>query len=212
MTKNDSVDISEFESLRQEIINRTTLAYTLIPLQLTALGAGISFSGRTHHIFAGLSITSSLLWLFWLEHTGQIFRIGAYISIELRPRFTESYGRNALGWESFWRRIDPETGTDARQPKKRRSLLAQPGPADWYVALLFGGVTPLLLAIYFWSSALDPHGMTIWVWLASASAIAFWLFSLSRFLHYVRTVKNLTAMINAHVDHEQSAPTGRSSG
>lgn len=203
-SSDNSVDISEFESLRREIANRTTLAYTLVPLQLTALGAGLSFAGRSHHIFAGLSVISSLLWLFWIEHTGQIFRIGAYISIELRPRLAARFGPDALGWETFWRRVDPTTGTDARPREKRRSLLAQPGPADWYVSLLFGGVTPLFLAIYIRSSALSPQGITVWVWLASLSAIAFCVFSLIRFLQYVRTVRNLTRMISEHEDRHET--------
>lgn len=202
----DAIDISEFESLRREITNRTTLAYTLVPLQLTALGAGLSFVTRSHHIFAGLSVTSSLLWLFWIEHTGQIFRIGAYISIELRPRLAASLGSEVLGWETFWRRVDPETGTNAQRSKPRRSWLAQPGPADWYVALLFGGVTPLLLAIYVRSSALMAQGITIWVWLATLSAVGFWCFSLTRFLQYVRTVQNLTRMISEHEDR-RAAPS-----
>jgi len=64
-------EIAEFEGLRQEIGIRITISYTLVALELAALGTGLSLAGKTTQVLGGLAAISSLLWLYWIDNSAQ---------------------------------------------------------------------------------------------------------------------------------------------
>ncbi len=106
-----SIHLAEYASLRQEIDNRTRLANQLVFSQLTVLGAGMAVfdvdKAFVQDVLLGLAAISACLWLFWLDHLRQIFKIGAYIGLRLAP-ILQGFDARALGWEKFLREIDSD--------------------------------------------------------------------------------------------------------
>src|SRR5215217_4678149 len=93
-----TVDLIEYANLRNEINNRTQLSAGLVGLNLAALGAGISIIRHVPDIVVALAGVSSFLWLLWIDHTSQIYKIAAYIGLCLAPRLREGT-EELLGWE-----------------------------------------------------------------------------------------------------------------
>jgi hypothetical protein len=83
-----TVALSEYDSLRSEINNRTTLAYTLISLELAAVGAGLSVITKLPDVLLGLAAVSCFLWLFWVDHAGAVYKLASYIALELAPKLS----------------------------------------------------------------------------------------------------------------------------
>jgi len=100
-----AVDLSEYEQLRNEINNRTQLSAGSIALQLAALGAGLSVLKDFPDVVVALAMVSSFLWLLWIDHTSQIYKIAASIGLRLAPRLRER-NLELLGWEHFMRTLD----------------------------------------------------------------------------------------------------------
>jgi hypothetical protein len=100
-----TVLLCEYEQLRNEINNRTQLSGGLVALQLAALGAGLSVLDKFPEAVVALATVSSFLWLLWIGHTSQIYKIAAYIGLRLAPQLREG-DEVLLGWEHFMRTID----------------------------------------------------------------------------------------------------------
>jgi hypothetical protein len=105
-------DLVEYDRLRQEVDNRTQIAYGLVGLDLTALGLGLAASGSLPEVIIGLAVVSAFLWMLWVNNVGQVWKIAAYTEIALGPRVRQSHP-DALGWEWFLRQLD-RGGEDAR--------------------------------------------------------------------------------------------------
>jgi hypothetical protein len=145
----NSVDLVEFDRLRQEIDNRTQIANGLVGLQLTALGAGFTVFHAYPDVVIGLAVVSAFLWLLWIDHAGQIWKIAAYLSIDMAHRLRAS-SPGALGWESFYRRLDLG-GADARAVLRLPSngsdlVLPRTSNISLYISFVFGGTPVVLLA------------------------------------------------------------------
>src|SRR5437588_4804255 len=95
----NDVDLVEFQRVRAEIDNRTTISETIIVGHITALGTGLSLSGKVPDVLLALSYVSSLLWLSWLAHTRQIYKLSGYVATQLGPRFPHPPVKRALYWE-----------------------------------------------------------------------------------------------------------------
>lgn len=100
-----SIHVTEYESLRREIETRATLPSSLIALELSALGFGLAAAQTRIDLYAGLAFLSIIFWLFWLDHTEQIWKMATYIAIRLRPTLADM-APGALGWEPFLRELD----------------------------------------------------------------------------------------------------------
>lgn len=199
-----AVDIAEFEALRQEINSRLNISYSLLAIELAALGAGISVVERFPQALTGLAIVSTLLWLFWTENSVQKQRLGAYIALDLAPRINETEDREALRWEAFMRRL-ARGGVDAApllsgaSPRAGRVVHAAAG-TDWYTAALFGGTPPLLILLYAFG---NPHdGAGEWLLLASTTVLTMLLWGygvvcFARFNRLVHAVADAIAMRDA---------------
>jgi hypothetical protein len=190
-----TIDIAEFEALRQEINSRLNVSYSLLALELAALGAGISVADKFPQALSGLAIVSSLLWLYWTDNSVQIQRIGAYIALDLAPRINEREDREVLRWEAFMRRLI-RGGQDAAallfgdSPPAGRVIPAAFG-TDWFTAALFGGSPPLLILLYAFGDSHDSAGA--WLLLASATVVTMPLWGygavcLARFNHLKHSV------------------------
>jgi hypothetical protein len=199
------VGIAEFEGLRHEIMNRITISFTLMALELAALGTGLSVAAKTTQIMVGLAAVSSLLWLYWIDNSIQLQRLGLYIAIELAPRISEIEGRPVLGWEIFFRKL-LKGGRDAsellfntEQARGDKGIALGAGAsADWYTLILFGGSTPLLTVLYLVSYVSSKRGADALVWLAAVAVLLVWVFAVSRFINFMRTLRVFSEAIDLH--------------
>lgn len=156
------VDIVEFERLREEIDNRTQISNNLIVAYITALGAGFAFFDKVgEDLFLGLAAISIFLWLMWIDHTAQIYKIGSYIGRRLAKRISETHPEG-FGWEKYLRVIDPG-GSEATRELYGREVKERTLPSmgtrniSSYIMLLFGVPAPLLIVMYF-LHLLSKHG------------------------------------------------------
>jgi hypothetical protein len=201
-----AIALSEYENLRSEINNRTTLAYTLISLELAAFGAGISFINNVPDVLLGLAAVSSFLWLFWIDHAGAVYKLASYIALELSPKLSTTAGGPVLEWEYFLRRLnkDRETARATLYPQGATNQGAYIQPttaADRYTMLLFGGSAPILIVGYLVTIlGRANHRSAVVIWLSAAAAAALWLFALIRFLGFRRMVEDLGRAILARGD------------
>lgn len=85
MAEDVALDVAELQALRQEIASHFTLSTTLMALELAAFGSSLSLVDKSTYILPVLAVISSFLWLLWIDHSTQILKIAAYISIDLAP-------------------------------------------------------------------------------------------------------------------------------
>jgi hypothetical protein len=100
-------------------------------------------------VVVALAAVSSFLWLLWIDHTSQIYKIAAYIGLRLAPRLRDR-DAGLLGWEHFMRILNQggeKAAIALRRPSEEIKLLRTESIGR-FVSLLFG-VTPLLLIVGF---------------------------------------------------------------
>lgn len=145
------LDIVEFERLREEIDSRTQISNNLVIAYFTALGAGFAFFDKVGgDLFLGLAMISILLWLMWMDHTTQIFKIGSYIGLKLASRIQQN-NPGALGWEKYFRIIDTggdEAAHELGVPSKELLPIMGAKNINYYIFLLFGAPTLGMLGLY----------------------------------------------------------------
>ncbi len=134
--------LSEYQALREEILSRTQLGNALVTIELTAIGIGVATFHSAPEVLIGLAIASSLLWLLWIDHASQVWKIAMYISRHLAP-LVEASAPNALKWEDFLRQFDYQ-----RPGQRSRFLGAKTRSISTYMTLIFGVAGPLLLVGY----------------------------------------------------------------
>ncbi len=186
-----TVNLCEYEQLRSEINNRTNLAAGLIAIQLAALGAGLSILNDLPDIVVALAIISSLLWLMWIDHASQVYKIAAYISLYLAPRLREG-DETVLGWESFMRKFDQggQQAADALyQGLVSKHIKVLPtSTIGGFISGLFGASAPLLISGFVfsmyeelakWSSILSLRGVLVIL------ATMVWLYAWSKYRLFV---------------------------
>ncbi|MDX6307889.1 MAG: hypothetical protein QOI06_935 [Nocardioidaceae bacterium] len=182
-----SIRLSEYEALRREIEMRATLASSLVALELSALGIGLVSAGETLDLYPGLGFLSTMLWLFWLDHTEQIWKLATYISVRLRPSL-QSVAPRSLDWERFLRELDAQ--------KAVRST----NYAAFYITLLFAVVPPLLTAVYVVriveagtsAEAVAPVRLVV-----AVVVIAFWVFGMTQFREFNRSRRHMDERISS---------------
>lgn len=182
-----SIRLSEYEALRREIEMRATLSSSLVALNLSALGIGLVAAGDTIDLYAGLGFLSAILWLFWLDHTEQIWKLATYISIRLRPPL-QSVAPGSLDWEPFLRKLDAE--------KTVRST----NYAAFYITLLFAVVPPLLTAVYVVRAVqarAEAGAVTSLRLVAAGAVVAFWVFALIQFRQFNRSRRHMDDLIRS---------------
>jgi hypothetical protein len=195
------VILKEFEILRSEVNSRTTLAYGLITLQLAALGTGISFIGKFPDVLLGLAAVSCFLWLYWVDHAGQVYKIAAYAARVLAPRLSALTDERVLGWERYLRELeDPKKSTAALYglaSQGRRAFIQRATAADWYSALLFGLTAPGLVVAYISTVLHVDHRLAMHVLVEATLVGVLWLLALWRFVSFKRTVQSIGRAILA---------------
>jgi hypothetical protein len=162
MSSTTDIDLVEFDRLRQEVDNRTQIANGLVGLELTALGVGLASAGSFPDVIVGLAVVSAFLWMLWVDHAGQIWKIAAYTGIDLAARVRKEHP-DAMGWEPFLRQLD-KGGNDARRVLRLppgAGSLAMPKTSNvgLYISLIFGGSPLVLLAISVTSLFDDMDGI-----------------------------------------------------
>lgn len=194
-----TISLAEFDALRSEINNRTTLAYGLIALQLAALGAGLSVIDKLPDVLLALAGVSAFLWLFWVDHAGQVYKIAGYLGIVLAPRLAGLVKAKVLGWEEFVRQMEhPETSHGALFSGTGAPVFIQRATsADWYTAALFGLTPPGLAAGYLATLRHLHRPLAAHVWVEVGVVSVLWLMALWRFLAFKRTVNNIGQAILA---------------
>ena len=150
-----TVNLAEFDKLRQEIDNRTTLGSQVVALELTAVGAAVAVAAAVPDALLGLAAVTCCLWLLWLDHAVQVYKIASYIGVQLAPRVSQNVGRPVLRWESYlrtldagdlasWRALFPSGSHDQRDD----SPVTETRSVASYVTLLFGGIPVVAISIY----------------------------------------------------------------
>jgi hypothetical protein len=200
----DAADVylMEFEQLRNELVQRTNMAYAVVALDLTALGAGLTVFQTFPAIVVGLAVVASFLWLIYMDHASQTYKIAAYIALRLAPKL-EGTAPGAMQWEHFLRELDEGDETAAaalygpdydRAPKH---WIVSGGPGR-YVATLFAASPPLLLVAFAVSSARGGDFLErILRGTVLLAALAVWVGSIIRFRHFRETIKVINAAISA---------------
>jgi hypothetical protein len=143
-----TIQLCEYEQLRNEINNRTQLSAGLVALQLAALGAGLSVLDKLPDAVVALAAVSSFLWLLWIDHTSQIYKIAAYIGLRLAPRLREG-DEVLLGWEHFMRTLDQDGQKAAIALFGHSSSMSvkmlRTEVIGRFIFMLFGASPPLLI-------------------------------------------------------------------
>jgi hypothetical protein len=101
------VALVEYESLRKEIETRTVLSNALTSGIVIGVIAALATADDLGYLAIALSIGISILWLFWMDHALQIYKIAGYISIKLN-RQIQYYTSTAFRWELFLRSLDSD--------------------------------------------------------------------------------------------------------
>lgn len=200
MTDYKDADVAEVQSLRGEITARIGLMNALVGIELAAVGTALTvLPDSSTHVLAGLAAISSFLWLLWMDQTASIYKIAAYLAIEMAPRLESSSGRRALRWEKFLRSVEAG-GQEAANALFRgspppSSSVVRHIRADWYVPLLFGLTPPLLLTLYVKADVhrADPAIMG----LACLAGAVLWIFAVTRFAKFVGITKVIDEAILA---------------
>jgi hypothetical protein len=219
------VNLTEYVQLRDEINNRTQLSAGLVSLNLAALGAGLTVITNIPDIVVALAAISSFLWLLWIDHTSQIYKIAAYIGLRLAPRLREGTEETEklLDWEKFMRTLDQGGQTAATalfgsslpngvRPEKVRMLRTE--TIAHFVSLLFGISPPLLIAGFViaeyrklsdWTSLLSLRGAILIL------ALFAWIYATKQYFRFVNGRKSIDqALLGApepSCEH-QSLPAG----
>ena len=148
-----NIDLIEFQRLRSEIDNRTTISEAIVLGYVTALGGGLSLLEKAPDVSLALSFLSSLLWLSWLAHTYSISKLAGYIACELAPRIRQhSHSKELLlGWEQYSRTMN-RAGVEAYQspypPPLPSTQARAPVNSAGCILGLFAGATPVLIFVY----------------------------------------------------------------
>jgi hypothetical protein len=200
-----SADIAEFEALRAEINTRFTILFTLIALDLAALGGGLTIVDKNTYVLAGLAAISGVLWLYWTDNSLAVNRIACYIAIVLAPHISSTEDQSSLGWEVYLRKLC-QGGPTATRALFPRGNQPYGGPAkmtshatDWYATALFGGSTPLLLVLYL-TASLHRHANGPAVWLVTPTIAGLWCMAVARFAYLTRTLHlmDMAILLNEH--------------
>jgi hypothetical protein len=193
----DAGDIhrSEFEALRQEINNRTTIQNTFIAVELAALGAGLSFAKDLQDLLIGLAAVTSLLWLSFIHQSTMIFKIAAYIGLQLQPRLTAAVGEAVLQWEAFLRSFHGDQSRAIQRRSLSRKRPTEP-TSELYPLILFGATPPLLMTLYVAARLTSGHGMSVPSWLAVAASALVWLYALVKVIIATRWARRVDTMIS----------------
>ena len=199
------VDLAEYDRLRQEVDNRTQIAFGLVGIELTALGVGLASAGTLPEVIIGLAVVSAFLWMLWVDQAGQIWKIAAYTGIDLASRLRRSHP-DALGWERFLRRLD-RGGDEARRvlrvPVGARALaMPKTSNVGLYISLLFGGSPLVLLGISLISlfdEDMDGAGRGVRI-AAIAGALVVWALALRAFRQFRRLAATIDAAIESSLE------------
>ncbi|BAY77633.1 hypothetical protein NIES25_41000 [Nostoc linckia NIES-25] len=186
-----TVNLCEYEQLRNEINNRTNLSASLVALQLTALGAGLSVLEKFPDVVIALAAVSSFLWLLWIDHTSQIYKIAAYIGLCLAPQLSEG-NEQLLGWEHFMRTLDQgnhKAGEVLFGDSSKNLKVLKTEVIGRFISILFGGSPPVLIVgfaiakyqeIFNWNSIFSLRGAILVL-----ASIA-WLYARNKYLLFLK--------------------------
>jgi hypothetical protein len=165
-----NVITAEFNALRGEIKDRSSYAYTLLNINITATTAvaGFVLSGKADPLLLLiLPLLSPALGMLFVDHAYNIDNIGEYIKSRLRPLATAAAGDSRLlGYEDFV--------AEYEQNKLLRIL-----PLGLPLTLLFAG-PPFAALLFSWAELKDSWAWALWIagLLMFVAFIALW----SRFL------------------------------
>lgn len=192
-----TVHVAEYQALRQEVNNRQTISNALIAADLTAFGVGVSAEHQNVAVLIALAVVSSLIWLFWLTQTLQIYRIAAYVALELRPRLVGLCRSEILGWETYVRLLTSSQRTAALalfKSESRSNPSITRNVDGVYVSMLLGGATPLILAAI--AIANYHHKGNDLVWQAAVGvSLLLWLYAVVKAVAIMRTTSAISKRI-----------------
>jgi hypothetical protein len=201
-----TVHVAEYQALRQEVNNRQTISNALVAADLTAFGIGISATHQSLAVLTALSVVSSLIWLFWLVQTLQIYRIAAYVALVLRPRLVSICNGELLDWEAFIRNLTYSRETVARalfnSPHTKTTPRISRNIDGIYVSMLLGGAAPVVLALIAISAYHAKTYADSWV-LAIVASLLLWVYALLKAVATLTTTRRISARIieATPVDH-----------
>jgi hypothetical protein len=205
MAHDVDVYLKEFQLLREELVTRTNLAYALIAVDLTVLGAGLTVFQALPPAALGLAAVSSFLWLIFMDHASQVYKIAAYISLRLAPEL-RAVAPLALQWERFLRELDAG-GQRTANALYRQGKGSAPkhwitsGASSKYTATLFAGSPPVLLIAFAVSAATPKTHVSLAEHLVELAALllsfGIWVRAIIRFRHYLHTLRAISAAILA---------------
>ncbi|MEA5537054.1 hypothetical protein [Crocosphaera sp. XPORK-15E] len=102
-----TVALAEFNALRNEIIGRSSSAYTLLNINITATAtvAGFVLSNKADsRLLLILPLLSPALGLLFLDHSYNIKNLGGYINTQIRPiilEYADHSESRLLNYENF---------------------------------------------------------------------------------------------------------------
>ena len=106
MNQHPEVELAEFTSLRQEIVERLKMQHQVLLLSGTVAAAALPFLPRLadadlHGVFLGLATLYFILAWHYFEQDFLIAHIARYIEQVLRPGLSSVASNDVLGWERF---------------------------------------------------------------------------------------------------------------
>lgn len=187
-------DKAEYDNLRTELIFHQTNASTIFALNIAGMGVGVTASAKLEPALLVLAVLSCVLWSRYSDHVAALFRIAAYLELELRPRVTARLGEPVLGWEKYLR-----TAFAGR----RGLMLARFPSLDSRMGIVVASGAflmppPLLCAAFLYQRWPHTVGFSRGVLLAvTALAATVWLYSVLRGVKTIRWLRRLDEEIGA---------------
>ncbi|HEX3781428.1 MAG TPA: hypothetical protein VHX38_17345 [Pseudonocardiaceae bacterium] len=184
MSDANDIDKAEYDNLRAENLFHQTNASAIFGLNVVGLGVGVTASGSIDAALLVIAILSCVLWSRYSDHVMAVFRITAYIEMELRPRMVARLDEPVLGWESFLRGLP---GRHARLPKLP-SVDSRIGVLVSSTAFMLP--PPLLCAAFVvqrWATSVGARRTVLIT--AVVLVLIVWLYSMMRTVSVVRWIR-----------------------
>lgn len=144
----------EYEQVMAESREHLKVCDALVALEVTALGVGIPVGFTNFYVLPALAVLTIILSLRYLDHVTEMYRIAAYVSVELRSKLIDVVSnQDILRWERFLRQLRPGqysyTFTSGTPPQTQTHTLptekwSELKPGLSYTFILFGLAPPLL--------------------------------------------------------------------
>ena len=160
-----TISLADYGRTRDEIDKRTALSAQLLNFEIILVAAMFSgFEKIPKEALIVVCCLSSVLWLMWIDHTSQIYKLAAYNELVVARTLRQRYP-GVLAWEDYLRRLEDETQAGAAlsvDPHRKQFRLLKTQNIGNYITLLFAFSSIALGLLYIQSFWIVPASGRAW--------------------------------------------------